>query len=90
MDLDARPYRFFVAVAELGSFSRAAEAMHISQPALSAQIHELERRLGFSLFARTSRRVELTAQGALFLDWARRLIIETDWINQAARDIRSN
>ncbi|MGE0829812.1 MAG: LysR family transcriptional regulator, partial [Hyphomonadaceae bacterium] len=53
-------------------------------------IHELERRLGFSLFARTSRRVELTAKGALFLDWARRLIIETDWINQAARDIRSN
>ncbi|MGE3143749.1 MAG: LysR family transcriptional regulator [Hyphomonadaceae bacterium] len=90
MDLDARPYRAFVAVAETGSFSRAAAAMNVSQPALSAQVHELERRLGFALFARTSRRVELTAQGALFLDWARRLIMETEWINQAAREIRAN
>jgi len=90
MDLEAKPYRYFLAVAETGSFSRSAEAMHISQPALSAQIRELERRIGFDLFTRTSRRVELTAEGSEFLDKARRLVMETDWINQAARDIRTN
>jgi len=90
MDLDARPYRAFVAVAETGSFSRAADKLNVSQPALSAQVRELERRVGFTLFDRTSRKVDLTAEGSLFLDKARRLILETDWINQAARDIRAN
>lgn len=90
MDLDARPYRYFLAVVEEGSFRRAAEAMHISQPALSAQVRELERRLGFDLFLRTSRRVSLTPEGRLFLDKARRFVTETDWVNQAARDIRRN
>lgn len=90
MDLDARPYRAFIAVAETVSFNRAAERLHISQPALSAQVRELERRLGFSLFTRTSRRVALTPEGRHFLDHARRLVLETDWINQTAREIRSN
>ncbi|PAL24216.1 LysR family transcriptional regulator [Sphingopyxis sp. GW247-27LB] len=90
MDLDARPYRAFVGVADAGSFSRAARILHISQPALSAQIRELERRIGFALFTRSSRRVELTAEGSLFLDKARRMILETEFINQAAREIRAN
>jgi len=90
MDLDARPYRFFVAVAEHRSFSRAAAELHVSQPALSAQIRELERRIGFALFTRTSRHVDLSPQGLLFLDNARRIILETEWINQAAEDIRTN
>lgn len=90
MDLEARPYRYFVAIAEKGSFRAAAAALNVSQPALSAQIRELERRLGFALFARTSRRVTLTAQGALFLGNARRIILETEFLNRAARDIRTN
>ena len=90
MDLNARPFRAFVAVAELGSFRRAAAQLHVSQPALSAQIREMERQLGFDLFARTSRRVTLTAEGRLFLDRARRLVLETEWLNQAARAIRSD
>ena len=90
MDLEARPYRYFVAIAEKGSFRAAAAALNVSQPALSAQIRELERRLGFALFARTSRRVSLTAQGALFLGNARRMILETEFLNRAARDIRIN
>lgn len=89
MDLDARPYRAFVGVAEHQSFGRAAEALHITQPALSAQIRELERRLGFSLFSRTSRTVRLTPEGRLFLDKAKRFVLENDWINQAAREIRN-
>lgn len=90
MDLDARPYRSFLAIADSGSFSRAAGALNLSQPALSAQIKEFERRLGFSLFSRSSRRVVLTTEGSLFLDRARRLVVETDAAVAAARDIRSN
>jgi DNA-binding transcriptional LysR family regulator len=90
MDLHARPYRCFIAVAETGSFSRAADRLHISQPALSAQIKELERRLGFLLFARTSRLVTMTSEGHLFLPNARRLVAETEIANRAALDIRSN
>lgn len=90
MDLNARPFRAFVAVADTGSFRRAADQLHISQPALSAQIREMERQLGFDLFTRTSRRVALTPEGGLFLDRARRLVLETDWMNQAARAIGSD
>lgn len=90
MDLEARPYRYFVAIAEKGSFRAAAAALNVSQPALSAQIRELERRLGFALFARSSRRVALTAEGARFLGNARRMILETEFLNRAARDIRIN
>jgi len=90
MDLDARPYRAFVAIAEERSFSRAAERLHVSQPALSAQIREFERRLGFALFARTSRTVELTAQGRMFLGNARRLVAETELAQTAARAIGAN
>lgn len=90
MDLDARPYRAFVTIADTRSISRAAGLLNISQPALSAQLKELERRLGFTLFNRSSRRVELSPEGNLFLANARRIIMETDWINQAARDIGSN
>ena len=90
MDLDAKPYRSFVQIAESGSFTRAAEILHVSQPALSAQMRELERLLGFDLFHRQNRRVTLTAEGRIFLDRARRLVLETDWLNKAARDIREN
>jgi DNA-binding transcriptional LysR family regulator len=67
MDLDARPYRALVAIAQEHSFTRAAERLNLSQPALSAQIREFERRLGFALFERTSRSVALTAKGRLLL-----------------------
>ena len=90
MDLNAAPLRGFLRVAELGSFTRAAEDMNISQPALSASIKELERLLGFALFDRTSRRVSLTREGRAFLVNAKRVVIETDWLHMAAREIRSN
>jgi DNA-binding transcriptional LysR family regulator len=90
MDLDARPYRAFIAIAECGSFGRAAKALNISQPALSAQLKEFERRLGFALFARSNRQVALTTEGSLFLDRARRLVTETEWARSAAREISTN
>jgi DNA-binding transcriptional LysR family regulator len=90
MDLDATPYRIFVTVADELSFTRASALLNVSQPALSARIREFERRLGFALFARTSRRVELTVEGRLFLGNARRMVTESSWASQAAREIRDN
>ncbi|WP_454644834.1 LysR family transcriptional regulator [Bradyrhizobium liaoningense] len=90
MDLDATPYRIFVTLADELSFTRASALLNVSQPALSARVREFERRLGFALFARTSRRVELTPEGRLFLPNARRMVTEAAWANQAAREIRDN
>lgn len=87
MDLTGKPYRILVSVADLGSFSRAADVLNISQPALSAQMRELERQLGFTLFHRTTRRVTLTREGRIFLDYARRMVVETEWMLRASREI---
>ena len=90
MDLDATPYRIFITVADQMSFTRASQLLNVSQPALSARIRELERRLGFALFCRNSRRVELTAEGRLFLANARRMVTEASSAVRAAREIRDN
>lgn len=66
--------RYVVAVAETGNFTRAAERCFVVQSALSHRIKALERELGFELFARTSRRVDITAAGAAFLPEARRAL----------------
>jgi DNA-binding transcriptional LysR family regulator len=63
MNVGLRQIRSFVAVARCGSFTLAANSLHVSQPALSVQIHELERGLGLKLFDRTSRAVHLTPFG---------------------------
>ena len=69
--MDLQHMRYVVAVAETGSFTRAAERCFVVQSALSHQIANLERELGVKLFARTSRRVELTQAGQAFLPGAR-------------------
>ena len=90
MDLHATPLRAFLAVAEAQSFTRAAEELNMSQPALSAKIKELERRLGFDLLKRSKRHVELSPGGRSFLAHARRMVLETEWMHQKIRDIRTN
>lgn len=78
MEVELRLWRSFVTVAEELHYGRAAERLYITQPALSRQIHELERALGLSLFERTSRRVTLTAAGSTVLAQARRVLAESE------------
>ena len=78
MHIELRHLRYFVAVAEELNFSRAAERLHIAQPALSAQIRALERQVGCALFTRTTRKVELTPSGEMLLDDARVILERVD------------
>ncbi|WP_044870637.1 LysR family transcriptional regulator [Pseudomonas sp. LFM046] len=71
---DLRQLRHFVALAEHGHFARAAEAVNLSQPALSRSIQALEASLGCALLDRGPRQVNLTAHGRLVLEHARRLL----------------
>ncbi|MFG2501028.1 LysR family transcriptional regulator [Streptomyces sp. NPDC048441] len=73
-DVHSRDLRYFVAVAEELHFTRAAERLFVSQPALSKQIRALERQLGADLFVRDHRGVRLTAVGGVLLPYARQVI----------------
>ncbi|MBI3823456.1 MAG: LysR family transcriptional regulator [Planctomycetes bacterium] len=83
--MEMHQLRYFVAVARTGSFSRAAEQCHISQPSLSQQIQKLERGLKQKLFDRLGRRVLLTAAGRMLLDRATVILSEVD---DATRQLR--
>jgi DNA-binding transcriptional LysR family regulator len=72
--MELRHLRYFVGVGEEQHFGRAAERLHIAQPALSRQIQDLEGELGFALFDRLPRGVRLNAAGKLFLTDARRIL----------------
>lgn len=76
LDLDA--VEAFVRIAELGSFTRAAEAMGTAQGAMSLKLKRLEDRLGCRLIERTPRHVQLSARGAAFLEHARELLAAHD------------
>jgi DNA-binding transcriptional LysR family regulator len=70
--------RYFVAVAEHGSFTRAADELHVAQQAVSQQIRALEATLAVTLLQRSSRNVALTPAGAVFLADAKRLLAASD------------
>lgn len=75
---DFRQLRYFIAVAEELSFTRAAQRLHLSQPPLSQQIRALEQDLGVRLLERDKRNVMLTPPGRLFLDQARQILAMAD------------
>ena len=76
--MELRDLRYFVAVAEDLHFGRAAERLHMTQPALSRQIRALESDLEVQLFHRTKRRVQLTIAGQTFLEEAREILRHAD------------
>jgi DNA-binding transcriptional LysR family regulator len=91
MDVHLRDLRYFVAVAEELSFTRAAsERLFISQPALSKQIRQLETTLGVTLLRRDHRRVSLTPAGDALLSHARGLIADWDDAEQAVGEIAAS
>ncbi len=77
----------FLAVAEHRGFTRAATALHISQPALSQQIRQLEETLGAQLFDRSARSIRLTDAGEVWLIYARRALQDLAEGNRAIHDV---
>ena len=86
MNVSTRQLRAFVALCEQRNFTRAAAASHLSQPAFSALIRQLEDTLGARLFDRSTRHVELNAEGREFEAAARRVLAEFDAALGGVRD----
>jgi DNA-binding transcriptional LysR family regulator len=86
MNLSARHLRAFVALAEERHFTRAAQRCHLTQPAFSALIRAIEDGTGMRLFDRTTRHVELTAEGRVLDASARRLLADFDLVMEDLRD----
>lgn len=82
-----RHIRAFLAVARLGSFTRAAEALHVSQPALTVQIRQLEDELKVRLFDRDRRRVSITPSGRSLLAPLQRVLSDFDGAIEMGRDL---
>jgi DNA-binding transcriptional LysR family regulator len=87
MNITLRQLHGFKAVADLGTFTAAAQRLKVAQPALSLNIRDLESELGAKLFDRTTRRVELTAAGREFLQSVDKLIVDLERAVQNARDL---
>ncbi len=87
--MDLRHLRCFIAVAEELHFGRAADRVHLSQPAVSLQIRSLEQELGTRLFFRTKRRVSLTHAGTTFLSEARDLLAHTERVIENVRPLET-
>ena len=83
--MELRHLRYFIAVAEAENVTRAAQRLHVSQPPLSRQIHDLEEELGVSLFDRTGKSLQLNAAGKVFLVEARAVLDRADEAMQTIR-----
>src|SRR6476660_4008873 len=86
--MDLKHLRTFVAVAELGSVSKAALRLRVAQPALSRQIIDLERELGLKLFDRIGRRLLLTREGDQLVENCRSVLGQVAAIADQARVIQ--
>ena len=83
----ARHIQYFLAVAQHHSFTRAAAALHVSQPALSQQVRQLEESLGAQLFDRSGRTTRLTDAGEVYLRYAKRASQELQEAKRAIHDV---
>ena len=89
LGMELRHLRYFVVVAEEQNVTRAAERLHVSQPALSRQIRDLEEELGVALFQRTAKSVALTEAGKIFLNEARTVLLQAEKAVQTVRAVAS-
>jgi DNA-binding transcriptional LysR family regulator len=85
--MELRHLRYFVVVAEEQNVTRAAERLHVSQPPLSRQIHDLEQELGVELFRRTAKSLALTEAGKIFLIEARAVLLRVDKAVETVRTV---
>ena len=85
--MELRHLRYFVAVAEQENVSRAALKLHVSQPGISRQIHDLEEEIGFPLFERSAKALKLTEAGKTFLEEARAVLQRADDAVKNARAV---
>lgn len=86
--MDTRQLRAFLKIAELGSITRAADALGIAQPSLSQQLLRLEDEVGSKLFRRTARGVTTTEVGRIFLEYARHIVETADRALEDVREVR--
>src|ERR1700755_1075433 len=87
--MELRHLRYFVAIAEEGSFTRASERLWVAQPGLSTQIRRLESELGVQLFERHTRGVDLTDAGELFLERARTALAAAEFARSTGADMEA-
>jgi DNA-binding transcriptional LysR family regulator len=87
--MELRHLRYFVAIAEERSFTRAAERLWLAQPGLSTQIRRLEAELGVRLFERHTRGVDLTGAGEVFLERARAALVAADAASRTGIDLEA-
>ncbi|MDO4250129.1 MAG: LysR family transcriptional regulator [Moraxella sp.] len=88
--MELRHLRYFVAVVEAQSFTKAAERLHIAQPPLSRQIQDLESQLGLLLLDRSSRPLKPTPAGQFFYQHAKRLLAQTEEVQAMTKRVASD
>jgi DNA-binding transcriptional LysR family regulator len=86
--MDARQLEYFLAVADHGSFNRAAASLYLAQPSLSQAIRNLERELNVLLFHRIGRRIELTEAGRAMIEPARQVLRDLDTVKATAESVQ--
>lgn len=85
--MELRQLQYFLAIAENENMTQAAKAIHVSQPTLSTTLRDLEKELGFSLFTRTGKRLELNESGRYY---AKRVREALDLLEEARKTARDN